>query len=50
MARSTAWHKGNGYSSIAYWYQTGKGAHDEELPPVEERLPRRWPGHGLWDE
>ena len=50
MARSTAWHKGNDYSSVAYWYQTGKHAHHEELPPVEERLSRRWPEHGLWDE
>jgi hypothetical protein len=21
-----------------------------ELAPMEDRLPRRWPGHGLWDE
>ena len=21
-----------------------------ELAPVESRLPRRWPEHGLWDE
>ena len=44
------WHQGNGNSSVAYWYQTGKNAHHDELPPVEVRLPRRWPGHGLWDE
>ena len=42
--------QGNDYSSVAYWYQTGKHAHHEELPPVEDRLPRRWPEHGLWDE
>lgn len=50
IARSAAWHKGNDYSSVAYWYQTGRNAHHKELPPVEEWLPRRWPEHGLWDE
>ncbi|MBT2552647.1 hypothetical protein [Arthrobacter sp. ISL-5] len=49
MARSTVWRKGNDYSSVAYWCKTGKHTH-HELPPVEERLPRRWPEHGLWDE
>lgn len=38
------------YSSVAYWYQTGKHAHREELPPVQGRLPRRCPEHGLRDE
>lgn len=33
-----------------YWYQTGKHADHAELPPMEDRLPRRWPEHGLWDE
>jgi hypothetical protein len=42
--------QGNDYSSVAYWYQTGPHAPHDELPPVEERLPRRWPEHGLWDE
>jgi hypothetical protein len=49
-ARPTAWRKGNDYSSVAYWYQTGQHAHHEGLSPVEERLPRRWPGHGRRDE
>jgi hypothetical protein len=42
--------QGNDYSSVAYWYQLGDHAPHAELPPVEERLPRRWPEHGLWDE
>jgi hypothetical protein len=50
MARSAAWRNGNDHSSVAYWYQTGKHAHYEEPTPVEERLPRCWPEHGLWDE
>jgi hypothetical protein len=50
MARTTAWRKGNGHSSVAYWYQTGQRAHHEGLPPVEERLPRLWPEHGRRNE
>lgn len=42
--------QGNDYSSVAYWYQTGTHLPLPELPPVAERLPRRWPEHGLWDE
>ena len=42
--------QGNDYSSVAYWYQTGPHRPLPELPPVEQRLPRRWPEHGLWDE
>lgn len=38
------------YSSVACSYQTGQHAEHAELPPVEERLPGRWPEHGLWDE
>jgi Protein of unknown function (DUF2961) len=40
----------NDYSSVAYWYQTEPHATHPDLPPVDERLPRRWPEHGLWDE
>ncbi len=39
----------NDYSSVAYWYQLHPHAPLPELPPVEERLPKRWPEHGLWD-
>ena len=42
--------QGNDYSSVAYWYQLEPHAPLPELPPVAERLPRRWPEHGLWDE
>lgn len=42
--------QGNDYSSVAYWYQLEPHAPQPELPPVETRLPRRWPEHGLWDE
>lgn len=35
----------NAYSSVAYWYQL---APHKRLPPVETRLPRRWPERGLW--
>jgi hypothetical protein len=42
--------QGNDYSSVAYWYQIEPHAATAELPPVEQRLPRRWPEHGLWDE
>jgi hypothetical protein len=42
--------QGNDYSSVAYWYQTGAHRPTLELPPVQERLPRRWPEHGLWDK
>lgn len=40
----------NDYSSVAYWYQLPGHAPLPELPPVAERLPRRWPEHGLWDQ
>jgi hypothetical protein len=42
--------QGNDFSSVAYWYQTGVHKPHPELPEVDERLPRRWPEHGLWDE
>ena len=42
--------QGNDYSSVAYWYQHLPHRPTPELPPVERRLPRRWPEHGLWDE
>lgn len=42
--------QGNDYSSVAYWYQIHPHAFHGDLPPVEDRLPRRWPEHGLWDE
>jgi Protein of unknown function (DUF2961) len=42
--------QGNDYSSVAYWYQTHPHRPLPDLPSVEERLPRRWPEHGLWDE
>jgi hypothetical protein len=41
--------QGNDYSSVAYWYQREPAALPD-LDPVENRLPRRWPEHGLWDE
>jgi hypothetical protein len=41
--------QGNEYSSVAYWYQTGKHKDTEKLESVEKRLPRRWPEHGTWD-
>jgi hypothetical protein len=41
--------QGNDYSSVAYWYQLEPHKPLPELPPVIERLPRRWPEHGLWD-
>lgn len=40
----------NDYSSVAYWYQAEPHKPLPELPAVGERLPRRWPEHGLWDE
>jgi hypothetical protein len=42
--------QGNDYSSVAFWYQQHPHASHPELAPVDERLPRRWPEHGLWDE
>ncbi len=39
----------NEYSSVAYWYQLEPHKPLPPLPPVEARLPRRWPEHGLWD-
>lgn len=41
--------QGNDYSSVAYWYQLEPHKPLPELTPVKERLPRRWPEHGLWD-
>lgn len=42
--------QGNDYSSVAYWYQREPHHPLPDLPPMQERLPRRWPEHGLWDE
>lgn len=39
----------NDYSSVAYWYQVDGETPRNELPPVESRLPRQWPEHGLWN-
>lgn len=36
------------YYVVAYWYQLEPHKPLPELPPVKERLPRRWPEHGLW--
>ncbi len=41
--------QGNDYSSVGYWYQLEPHKPLPALPPVAERLPRRWPEHGLWD-
>ncbi|WP_026622307.1 hypothetical protein M728_003744 (plasmid) [Ensifer sp. WSM1721] len=38
----------NDYSSVAYWYAL-KPTAAKPLPPVKDRLVRRWPEHGLWD-
>lgn len=40
----------NDYSSVAYWYQVEPHRPLPRLPPVADRLARRWPEHGLWDE
>lgn len=42
--------QGNDYSSVAYWYQHEPHRPLPSLPPVVERLPRRWPEHGLWND
>jgi hypothetical protein len=42
--------QGNDYSSVAYWYQRLPHKPLPPLPAVAQRLPRRWPEHGLWDE
>jgi Protein of unknown function (DUF2961) len=42
--------QGNDYSSVAYWYQLEPHKILAPLPPVKDRLPRRWPEHGLWDK
>lgn len=42
--------QGNDYSSVAYWFQLEPHRPLLPLPPVLERLPRRWPEHGLWDD
>lgn len=39
----------NDFSSVAFWYQEHPHAPHHDLPPVDDRLPRRWPEHGLWD-
>ena len=41
--------QGNDYSSVAYWYQLEPHKSLPPLPPVSDRLPARWPEHGLWD-
>lgn len=41
--------QGNDYSSTAYWYQEKPTKKLLTLPPVEERLTRRCPEHGLWN-
>lgn len=38
----------NDYSSVGYWYAL-KPTAAKALPPVKDRLARRWPEHGLWD-
>lgn len=38
----------NDYSSVGYFYTLAPVA-AKPLPPVKERLARRWPEHGLWD-
>ncbi|MEX1056912.1 MAG: glycoside hydrolase family 172 protein, partial [Natronospirillum sp.] len=38
----------NDYSSVGFFYTT-EPVPAKALPPVEERLARRWPEHGLWD-
>jgi hypothetical protein len=40
--------QGNDYSSVGYWYQLEPVA-AKALPPVVDRMARRWPEHGLWD-
>jgi hypothetical protein len=45
--------QGNDYSSVADWCQLhphAPHAPHADLAPVDQRLPRRWPEHGLWDE
>lgn len=39
----------NDYSSVAYWYQIEPHKPLAPMPPVQDRLVRRWPEHGLWD-
>lgn len=41
--------KNDHYRRESSW-ETGKHPHHGQLPPVEERLPRCWPEHGLRDE
>ncbi|WP_267902846.1 DUF2961 domain-containing protein [Gracilibacillus salitolerans] len=40
----------NDFSCVAYWYQIEPHKRLKPLPKVEDRLPRRWPEHGLWDK
>jgi hypothetical protein len=40
----------NDFSSVAYWYQLEPHKPLKPLPDMKERLPRRWPEHGLWDK
>jgi len=42
--------QGNDYSSVAYWYQLEPHKNIPSLPLVKDRLPARWPEHGLWDK
>lgn len=39
----------NDWSSVAYWYQTEPHREIKDLPPVEDRLARRWPDFGAWN-
>lgn len=45
--------RGDWYSSVAYWYQTGTPSRRAELPPIEERLPHylrpQDRGEGRWE-
>ncbi|MFC0472291.1 hypothetical protein ACFFHM_17795 [Halalkalibacter kiskunsagensis] len=40
----------NDFSSVAYWYQLEPHKPLKPLPEMKERLPKRWPEHGLWDK
>ena len=39
----------NDWSSVAYWYQLEPHKELAPLPPVEDRLARRWPDFGVWN-
>jgi hypothetical protein len=38
----------NDYSSVGYWYAL-EASSARPIAPVQDRLARRWPEHGLWD-